>query len=171
MKTFSLFQVALCTLTLLQKLESRNRSTSTALGPARSLRVKTFRLQPVLHPHQSHDLESGRGYIGARTDITQQANICLDRHLQTRVAPFNQICLPWLLLKNSFSSQLAYCRWCATLHDVRSDNDWDDFLLMDSNLCLEFMKRRKRRMYELWESRTEGEYTIHNNAWLCFIYK
>jgi hypothetical protein len=27
-----------------------------------------------------------------------------------------------------------------TLHDVRSDNDWDDFLLMDSNPCLKFMK-------------------------------
>jgi hypothetical protein len=40
----------------------------------------------------------------------------------------------------------------------------DDYLLMDSNLCLKFMKRRKRLMHELWESRSDGEYTMHNNA-------
>ena len=33
----------------------------------------------------------GRGYIGARTDTTQQTNICLGVHRQTRAATFNPL--------------------------------------------------------------------------------
>jgi hypothetical protein len=66
--------------------------------------------------------------------------------------------------KKTFISQFAYCRRCETLHDVRSDDHWDDVLLMDSNLCLKFMKKRKRWMHRLWESRTDGEHTVHKNA-------
>ena len=43
-------------------------------------------------PHAFH-----RGYIGARTDTTEQTNICLGIHRQTRVATFNPTCLSILL--------------------------------------------------------------------------
>jgi len=33
----------------------------------------------------------GRGYTGVRTDTTQQTNMCLGIHLQTRVATFNSM--------------------------------------------------------------------------------
>ena len=39
----------------------------------------------------------GRGYIGARIDTTQQTNICLGIHRQTRVATFNPTSLSSLL--------------------------------------------------------------------------
>ena len=39
----------------------------------------------------------GRGYIGVRTDTTQQTNMCLGIHRQTRVATFNPTCLPRLI--------------------------------------------------------------------------
>jgi hypothetical protein len=39
----------------------------------------------------------GRGYIGARTDTTQQTNICLGIHRQTRVATFNTTYLSRLI--------------------------------------------------------------------------
>jgi hypothetical protein len=39
-----------------------------------------------------------------------------------------------------------------------SDEDWDEFLLTDSNLCLKYGNRRRRWMHSLWESRTDGEY-------------
>ena len=37
-------------------------------------------------------------------------------------------------------------------------DDWDEFLLADSNLCLKYANRRRRWMHQLWESRTDGEY-------------
>ena len=39
-----------------------------------------------------------------------------------------------------------------------SNDDWDEFLLTDSNLCLKYANRRRRWVYQLWESRTDGEY-------------
>jgi len=39
-----------------------------------------------------------------------------------------------------------------------SDDDWHKFLLMDSNLCLNYVNRRRQWMHQLWESRTDGEY-------------
>jgi len=38
-----------------------------------------------------------------------------------------------------------------------SDDDWDEFLLTDSNLHLKYTDRRRRWMHLLWESRTDGE--------------
>jgi hypothetical protein len=116
----------------------------------------------------------GRGYVGARTDTTQQTNICLDRHLQTRVAPFNQTCLPRLIpIKRGSSLSLLSVGDVQRCMMYGSDDDWDDFLLMDSsNLCLKFMKKRKRFMHQVWGPRTDGgEYTVHNNVLFCFIYK
>jgi hypothetical protein len=37
-----------------------------------------------------------------------------------------------------------------------SDDDWYEFLLIDSNLCLKYMKRGWQ-MHQLWESRNDGE--------------
>ena len=37
-------------------------------------------------------------------------------------------------------------------------DDWDEFLLTDSNLCLKYANRRRRWMHQLWESRNYGEY-------------
>jgi hypothetical protein len=59
----------------------------------------------------------GCDYIGARTDTTQQTNICLDRHLQTRVSAFNQTCLPRLVPTKLFST-LSLLIVGETLHDV-----------------------------------------------------
>jgi hypothetical protein len=73
------------------------------------------------------------------------------------VAPFNQTCLPRLLPTKRRPLSLLIVGDVKTLHDVRSDNDWDDFLL-------EVHERRKRWMHQLWESRTDGEYTMHNDA-------
>jgi hypothetical protein len=39
-----------------------------------------------------------------------------------------------------------------------SHDDWEELLLMDSNLCLKFTKSRRRWIHQLWESRTVGEY-------------
>ena len=38
------------------------------------------------------------------------------------------------------------------------DDDWDEFLLADSNLCLKYANRRRRWMRQLWETRIDGEY-------------
>jgi len=38
------------------------------------------------------------------------------------------------------------------------DDDWDEFLLAECNLCLKYVNRRRRWMHQLWESRTDGEY-------------
>jgi hypothetical protein len=84
---------------------------------------------------------------GARTDITQQTNICLDIHLQTSVAPFNQTCLSRLLpaKRLSFLSLLIVgdvkrCMMYGSGDDSQVMTG-TIFLLMDSNLCLKFMKR------------------------------
>jgi hypothetical protein len=39
-----------------------------------------------------------------------------------------------------------------------SDDDWDDDLLTDCNLCLKNANRRRWWIHQLWESRTCGEY-------------
>jgi len=44
-------------------------------------------------------------YIGARTDSTQQTNICLGIHRQTRVATFNPTCLSRLTATEDVLSQ------------------------------------------------------------------
>ena len=38
-----------------------------------------------------------------------------------------------------------------------TNDDWDEFLLTDSKLCLKYANRRRLWMHQLWESRTEGE--------------
>ena len=38
------------------------------------------------------------------------------------------------------------------------DDEWGEFLLTDSNLCLKHANRRRLWMRQLWESRTDGEY-------------
>jgi hypothetical protein len=43
------------------------------------------------------------------------------------------------------------------LHDVGSAADWDDFLIMGSNLCSKLEKGGKWRVHQLWESGTDGE--------------
>jgi len=39
-----------------------------------------------------------------------------------------------------------------------SDDDWDEFLLIDSNLCFKYANRRRRWMHQLWELRIDEEY-------------
>jgi hypothetical protein len=39
-----------------------------------------------------------------------------------------------------------------------SDDEWEELLHVDSNVCLKFTKSRRRWMHQLWESRHEGEY-------------
>jgi hypothetical protein len=39
-----------------------------------------------------------------------------------------------------------------------SDDDWEELLLMDNNVCLKCSKSRRRSIHQLWESRIEGEY-------------
>jgi hypothetical protein len=39
-----------------------------------------------------------------------------------------------------------------------SDYDWAEFLLMDINLYLKYLSRRRRWIYQLWELRIDGEY-------------
>jgi hypothetical protein len=39
-----------------------------------------------------------------------------------------------------------------------SDDVWDVFLLLYSNVFLKYMKRRRQWMHQLWESSTDGEY-------------
>ena len=46
---------------------------------------------PAIERQQTYAL--GRGYNGDRTDTTQQTNIYLGIHRQTRVATFNPTCL------------------------------------------------------------------------------
>jgi hypothetical protein len=47
-------------------------------------------------------------------------------------------------------SQSAYFKW--------TDADWDEFLLIDRNLCLKYANRRRRWMHQLWESWNDEEY-------------
>ena len=39
-----------------------------------------------------------------------------------------------------------------------SYDDWNEFLLTDSNLCFKYANRRRRWTHHLWGSRTDGEY-------------
>jgi len=39
-----------------------------------------------------------------------------------------------------------------------SDDVWDEFSLMYSNIFLKYMNRRRRWMHHFWEPRTDGEY-------------
>jgi len=39
-----------------------------------------------------------------------------------------------------------------------SDDDCDEFLLIDINLYLKYINRRRWWMHQLWESRTDAEY-------------
>jgi hypothetical protein len=45
-----------------------------------------------------------------------------------------------------------------TLLDVPCDNDWDEFLLLDSNLCFKYTNRRRWWMHQLWETRNYRKY-------------
>ena len=60
-----------------------------------------------------------RGYIGARTNTTEQTSICLNIHRQTRVATFNPTCLTRLIATKALLllSLLIVMMW--TVHDVR----------------------------------------------------
>ena len=62
----------------------------TALWGCRIFCVKTSLVGDTAGPR-------GRGYFGARTDTTQQTNICLGIHRQICVATFNPTCLSRLL--------------------------------------------------------------------------
>jgi hypothetical protein len=73
----------------------------------------------------------------------------------------------FLNLKSDGGSQLANLapqlptacsRWCERYMMCASDDDWEELLLMDRNLCLKFTKSRRRWIHQLWESRTEGQY-------------
>ena len=87
----------------------------------------------------------GRSY---KTDTTQQTNICLGIHRQTCMATFNMTCLSRLLATNGLLVlSLLFCDVNVT---YKSDK-WDEFLLIDSNLCLKFANRRRRWMHQLWE--------------------
>ena len=52
-----------------------------------------------------------------------------------------------------------------------SDDDWDEFLLIDSNLCLKYVNRRRWWMHQLWESRTDEEYFKLCKIFTEFPYK
>ena len=39
-----------------------------------------------------------------------------------------------------------------------SDDDWDEFFLIDINLYLKYTNRRRQWMHQLWESRNDIEY-------------
>jgi len=54
--------------------------------------------------------------------------------------------------------QSAYFTWRERYTMYASDDDWDEFLLTDINLCLKYAKRWRRWMHQLWEPRSDGEY-------------
>jgi len=56
--------------------------------------------------------------------------------------------------KDFFSSVCG----CETYMMYASDDVWDEFLLMYSNIFLKYMNRRRRWMHKFWEPRTDGEY-------------
>ena len=58
---------------------------------------------PTIERQQAYAL--GRGYSGTRTDTTQQTNISLGIHRQTRVATFNPTCLSRLIDTAAILSQ------------------------------------------------------------------
>ena len=100
--------------------------------------------------------------VGARTDTSQQTNVCLGIQRQTCVATFNSSCLSRLVAtKELFFPQSAYCKWRERYVTYSSDNEWDEFLLTDTNLCLKYTNRRRRWMHQLWESRTGTENVLN----------
>jgi hypothetical protein len=70
----------------------------------------------------------GHGYISARTDTTQQTNICLGIHFQICVATFNSTSLLRLLPKKYFFFSVCFLLVSASDDDDDGDN-WDEFLL------------------------------------------
>jgi len=89
-----------------------------------------------------------------------KANQHLSAHTsQTRVAAFNPTCVPRLLaIQKASCFQSAYCTWRERYTMYGSDDDWDEFLLTDINLCLKYVKICRRWMQKLWEPRSDGEY-------------
>ena len=67
-------------------------------------RYLVFRVRPENRPCQPLAV-LGRGYIRARTDATQETNICLGIHRQTRVATVNPTCLSRLITTAAILSQ------------------------------------------------------------------
>jgi hypothetical protein len=49
-----------------------------------------------------------------------------------------------------------------------SDDEWDEFLLTDRNLCFKYANRRRRWIHKLWESRTYGGYFKLCKYWQNF---
>ena len=47
---------------------------------------------------------------------------------------------------------------CERYMTYASYDDWDEFLLISSNLCLKYANRRRRWIHQFWVSRTDGEY-------------
>jgi len=60
--------------------------------------------------------------------------------------------------KSTSCSQCAHWKWGERYIIYASADDWNEFLLIDWNLCLKYANGRRRWMHLLWESRTNGEY-------------
>ena len=69
------------------------------------------------------------------------------------MATFNLACLSRLLATKGLLALSLLI-----VSDMKVTYASDDFLLVDSNLCLKFANRKRRWMQQLWESRTDGEY-------------
>jgi len=66
-----------------------------------------------------------------------RANIYLGIHRQTSMATFRPTCLSRLLTKKRAQfSQSPYCKLCKGYMMDASEDDWDKFLLTESNLYL-----------------------------------
>ena len=99
---------------------------------------------------QAHVL--GRGYTATKK-IIQPTNICLGIHRQTCVATFNPTCLSRLLATEGLL--------VLSLHIVSDMNGYDVRVYVSDDtgksFCLKYANGRRRWMYQLWESRTDGE--------------
>ena len=129
--------------------------TFPGIYPA-TVRPIFFNQPPVLWFRHPSLLGLGRGYIGTRTDTTQETSISLGILRQTSVANFNPTWLSRLVAtKGLLVLSLLIVKWYERYVRVWW---WLGRIFYDSNLCLKYVNRRRRWMHQLWESRTDGAY-------------
>jgi hypothetical protein len=83
-----------------------------------------------------------KGTATLEPELTKHSrpNIYLGIHRQTSMATFRTTCLSRLLTtKGLLFSLSAYCRLCGSYMSDASEDDLDEFLLMESNLCLKMV--------------------------------
>jgi len=82
----------------------------------------------------------GYGYVGARTDSTQQTNICLAIRLQTCVATFNPTCLSRITsAKGLIFLSLLIVGDVIVILGTRLLMNGTYFLMTDSNFCFKLV--------------------------------